>query len=131
MVLLFTLLSNYIKGCSFTSIVKIISVFALSFILGGLVYKLFIMEPVIDGLVSTSFAPLVDFPSIFIEHMRKYFYLISSFVRRSWKNYVFIVFIVFLLLMLLILNIVNLFLLLCPYVLFSSLLFLHMVSMLV
>lgn len=95
MVLLFTLLSNYIKGCSFTSIVKIISVFALSFILGGLVYKLFIMEPVIDGLVSTSFAPLVDFPSIFIEHMRKYFYLISSFVRRSWKNYVFIVFIVF------------------------------------
>lgn len=95
MVLLFTLLSRYIKGDSYTTIVKIVATFMLSYILGVLVFKLFILVPKLDGDVATSIAPLVDIPSTFVEHMRKYFYFVSSFVRRSWKNYVFIVLVTF------------------------------------
>ena len=102
MVLLFTLLSKYIKGYSITTILKIVAVFALSFILSVLVFKFFIMTPEIDGEVTTSVAPLVDLPSTFMDHMRKYFGLVSSFTRRSWKNLFFIVLTVFF-----IVNVVN------------------------
>lgn len=102
MVLLFTLLSKYIKGYSITTILKIVAVFALSFILSVLVFKFFIMTPKIDGEVTTSVAPLVDLPSTFMDHMRKYFGLVSSFTRRSWKNLFFIVLTVFF-----IVNVVN------------------------
>lgn len=86
MTVIFTLLSLYIKGDNLKEIFKTGTVFALSFIVGLVIFKTMIMQPV-ETYASNAIPPLNLLPHVFIEHMKNYYSLVyrdfSKFLKFS------------------------------------------------
>lgn len=79
MTVIFTLLSQYVKGDSFKNVLKTGVLFALSFVIGCIIFKTFIMPTPEDyGYISTVVAPLNSLPSIFFRNMRKFFEIVIN-----------------------------------------------------
>lgn len=86
MTVIFTLLSLYIKGESLRSVLKTGLIFAASFVVGFLIFKILIMNPV-QSYVSNSIAPLSELPRVFYEHMKNYYLnLVIPDSPKLWKR---------------------------------------------
>lgn len=91
MVTVFTLLSLYIKGESFKNIFKTAFYFALSFLIGALIFKTLILQPAIRDYVSIDIAPFDILPNTFVKNMAIYYsdlFSKSGFIGTSpvWKK---------------------------------------------
>lgn len=86
MTVIFTLLSLYIKGENLKEIFKTVIVFALSFIVGLVIFKTMIMQPAnFEGYVSNSIPSLNLLPRVFIEHMKNYYSLVAHDYSKFLK----------------------------------------------